>query len=450
MSRMKNLTLLFLLTFSYHTYSQSSESVLFMEKENGVFTLPCKVNGIPMKFIFDTGASNVSISLTEAQFLAKQGLLKESEILNSVKYRIANGEVQEGTRIILRQIEIGKHVLKNVEALITQELNSPLLLGQSAISKLGKIAIDGEKLIITSEDVNNRFEFLNIDLTKHINDFGYSAWDLQEPLTPYALEILKENNTHFLSTYKFDKEVALFSQEGYIPIIVLQKEFKNEKYHGDNERNAKKFFKEITKVITEKYGSHSTANARVIEWNSPDYQMMLNIASDNSVMLSYNNLNIQYLENSGDVIPKTTKRYEDKPIQDFATSLRDYFNDFLKSLKQQDIRSFARLDKNTLEIHFEKQPQIWPSSEEAYMQIEIKKMEKTMIENYSEYVITNSFKSSDDLKILRNSKLDRIKFILEISYADNTSSRSVRQVFINELVNSRTPISRSEFLRILY
>jgi len=43
-----------------------------MEKVNGVYTIPCKVNGIDMRFILDTGASNVTISLTEAKFLIKQ------------------------------------------------------------------------------------------------------------------------------------------------------------------------------------------------------------------------------------------------------------------------------------------------------------------------------------------------------------------------------------------
>ena len=34
-----------------------------MEKqEGGTYLIPCKVNGVPMKFIFDTGASVISIS----------------------------------------------------------------------------------------------------------------------------------------------------------------------------------------------------------------------------------------------------------------------------------------------------------------------------------------------------------------------------------------------------
>mgnify|MGYP002776377742 CR=1 FL=1 len=46
-----------------------SQTVIIMNKENGVYTVPCKINGLSLKFIFDTGASDVSISLTEAMFL---------------------------------------------------------------------------------------------------------------------------------------------------------------------------------------------------------------------------------------------------------------------------------------------------------------------------------------------------------------------------------------------
>src|SRR5688572_15747851 len=44
-----------------------------MEKINGVFQIPVEINEIKMFFIFDTGASMISISETEANFLLKQG-----------------------------------------------------------------------------------------------------------------------------------------------------------------------------------------------------------------------------------------------------------------------------------------------------------------------------------------------------------------------------------------
>lgn len=113
-----------------------------MEKLNGVYTMPCKVNGLSLKFIFDTGASDVSISLTEALFMLKNGYLNESDLLGTEYYQFANGDVGEGTKILLREIDIGGIKLNNVHASITHSLSAPLLLGQSALSRLGRFQMD--------------------------------------------------------------------------------------------------------------------------------------------------------------------------------------------------------------------------------------------------------------------------------------------------------------------
>lgn len=118
------------------------QKVIQMKKEGGVYTVPCSVNGLPLKFIFDTGASNVSISLTEAIFLMKNGLLTDEDILDVVKFSDATGKISEGTTINIRELEFSGLILNNVKATIVHELNAPLLLGQSAMAKFGKFQFD--------------------------------------------------------------------------------------------------------------------------------------------------------------------------------------------------------------------------------------------------------------------------------------------------------------------
>jgi clan AA aspartic protease (TIGR02281 family) len=113
-----------------------------MEKDGGVYKVPCKVNGLALKFIFDTGASDVSISSTEALFMLKNGYLNEDDLGGSEYYRIANGDIAEGTKVTLRKIEIGDKVLFNVEASIVHSIDAPLLLGQSVMERLGQFTID--------------------------------------------------------------------------------------------------------------------------------------------------------------------------------------------------------------------------------------------------------------------------------------------------------------------
>ncbi|RRC99518.1 TIGR02281 family clan AA aspartic protease [Prevotella sp. OH937_COT-195] len=115
-----------------------------MRREGGVIVMPATVNGVPMKFVFDTGASNITISQTEAQFLAKQGLLTEDDIMGKEHYQTADGNISEGTVIRLKEVVIGNRTIKNVEAAVIESQNAPLLLGQTALSKFGKVSIDYE------------------------------------------------------------------------------------------------------------------------------------------------------------------------------------------------------------------------------------------------------------------------------------------------------------------
>lgn len=129
--------------------ANSSKIIQMNKMPGGTYEIPCKVNGLALKFIFDTGASDVSISLTEALFMLKNGHLKEEDIIGTQYYSIANGDIAEGTTIRIRKLEFGGVTLYNVDASIVHELQAPLLLGQSAISRLGKIQIDPNNSTLT-------------------------------------------------------------------------------------------------------------------------------------------------------------------------------------------------------------------------------------------------------------------------------------------------------------
>ena len=128
--------------------STKDEKVIYMKREGGVYKIPCKVNGVELEFIFDTGAADVSLSSVEANFLYKRGLITDNDFLGKQNYITASGEIVENTQVILREIEIDGLMLYDVEASISDEMSAPLLLGQSAIQKLGTIQINGNKLII--------------------------------------------------------------------------------------------------------------------------------------------------------------------------------------------------------------------------------------------------------------------------------------------------------------
>ncbi len=118
------------------------------DKENGICKVKCKINGLPLHFVFDTGASDVTLSMVEATFMMKNGYLTGKDVIGNQRYIDANGDVSVGTVINLKDVNFGGKSLTNVRASVVRNQKAPLLLGQSVLGRLGKIEIDNSKNVI--------------------------------------------------------------------------------------------------------------------------------------------------------------------------------------------------------------------------------------------------------------------------------------------------------------
>lgn len=133
-----------------------------MEKSGGIYKIPCEVNGLRMKFYLDTGASLVSISLKEALFMLENGYLSKTDIIGTGKSSIADGSIVENTIINLREMKIGNKTLQNVKASVSNSLMAPILLGQSALKRLGEYKIQGDFLILAG----TKMAEIDVDATR--------------------------------------------------------------------------------------------------------------------------------------------------------------------------------------------------------------------------------------------------------------------------------------------
>lgn len=130
-------------------YEEESLYEVPFEKRQGVRFVNVKVNGVEMEMIFDTGASGVSLSLTEAIYLFKQGKLSPDDIEGRTYSQIADGSIVEGMIINIRQLEIGEGlIVENVKATVVGNMEAPLLLGNSAIEDFGSFEIDDVNEVI--------------------------------------------------------------------------------------------------------------------------------------------------------------------------------------------------------------------------------------------------------------------------------------------------------------
>lgn len=194
-----------------------SQMVIEMTKDGGVYKVPCVVNGLRLKFIFDTGASQVCISEAQAIMMLENDYLSLDDITGTSQSQVADGRIVDNTKIILKEIVIGDKRLTDVEAVVVHSQNAPLLLGQTAIEKLGKISLQGDKLVI--EDYSNITSFEKKYLTDEeceqlldkALDFYYD--DLYEDALEIFLQLNYNNYLSHIGVFKM--AYCLFRMDEY-------------------------------------------------------------------------------------------------------------------------------------------------------------------------------------------------------------------------------------------
>ena len=130
---------------AYDSTNDGSINVPYNQKGNDLITLPIKVNNVGFEMIFDTWASTTCITLAEAQYLFQKGSLTSDDLLEDgpALFQTADGSISVGLRVNLREVKIGDQItLYNVEALVVDNMDAPLLLGQSFFKKFKEISVD--------------------------------------------------------------------------------------------------------------------------------------------------------------------------------------------------------------------------------------------------------------------------------------------------------------------
>lgn len=129
----------------------TSKTEVKLKKTGGVYEVPVELNGVlKIDFIFDSGASDVSISPDVALTLIKTGTIQEKDWLPGAYYKFADGTTAKSMRFKLKSVKIGDKVVYDVTCSISNSLDAPMLLGQSVLSKFGSYTFDYKngKLII--------------------------------------------------------------------------------------------------------------------------------------------------------------------------------------------------------------------------------------------------------------------------------------------------------------
>ena len=251
-----------LVIFCLGTLPLHGQIVINMEPDGGVYKVPCEVNGLRMKLVFDTGAAVVSLSQTMAEFMVDNEYMAIDDIYGVATMKQADGTTIKVPRVLLRKINIGGLLLYDVDAVISPSQNAPLLLGQSAIQKLGRITIRGNSLIISKEEANytgseREIAFQGLRQGTSYNDcydflnIKYGNRTIYDTETNGAIRGLDVDSVYFVNHF-FDT-ISLYFDKDKLITVQLERVFPRNQLS-----NATRFRDELFEIYSQKYKAIKT------------------------------------------------------------------------------------------------------------------------------------------------------------------------------------------------
>ncbi len=155
-----------LLVLAVSIHSLYAQTIIQMVEDKGVYKIPCEINGLKVKMVFDTGAATVSLSQSLAEMMLDNNYISISDFNGKSKSLTADGRIIDHTELILHTIKVGDITINDVMAVVINSQNTPLLLGQTAIQKLGMLSIKGDKLYIKGNSDNSLGGAINTHFEK--------------------------------------------------------------------------------------------------------------------------------------------------------------------------------------------------------------------------------------------------------------------------------------------
>jgi aspartyl protease family protein len=119
-----------------------SDMIRLARQADGHFYVESQVNGYPVRFLVDTGASMVALSVKDAESAA----VPVNPSMFDVVGRGASGDVR-GQKVELAELSIAGKAATRVEAVVIDG-GQQSLLGQSFLSRFDVVEIHGDEMLL--------------------------------------------------------------------------------------------------------------------------------------------------------------------------------------------------------------------------------------------------------------------------------------------------------------
>ncbi len=112
--------------------------------KSGLITAPCILNGFTVQFVFDAKL-RAQMSTEETQRLLRDGAITKEDFLGNPEEVLAEGTVANRSVFIIKEFTIADETINDVEIMVNDNLEYPLVIGNSVLSSFGKYTIDTNK-----------------------------------------------------------------------------------------------------------------------------------------------------------------------------------------------------------------------------------------------------------------------------------------------------------------
>ncbi|MEI8295794.1 MAG: TIGR02281 family clan AA aspartic protease [Alphaproteobacteria bacterium] len=127
----------------YSANENKDGSVSFIADQNSHFQIEALVEGKPIRFMVDTGATRTTLTVEDAQSLG----INTNHLSYDQLTDTANGSVYVA-KIRLSEIKIGDIIVNDVRASVSKTMDGYSLLGMSFLEKLKGYKVEGNRLTL--------------------------------------------------------------------------------------------------------------------------------------------------------------------------------------------------------------------------------------------------------------------------------------------------------------
>ncbi|MCX6243314.1 MAG: OmpA family protein [Bacteroidetes bacterium] len=100
------------------------------------------INGMTTQLEFSKGEKEVYISPDEAMHLLKEGSIDKTDFKGDVNKILGTGTVADKAVVTLKELKLGKNVVKNIDATVNSKIRSDMVFGENTLNKFGAYTID--------------------------------------------------------------------------------------------------------------------------------------------------------------------------------------------------------------------------------------------------------------------------------------------------------------------